>query len=136
MNHTDIQYGNECEISLYDSIKKRFGDDIAPTTEKYCLYDYQNADTLIELKSRRVKKNTYPDTMIGQNKIDYFLNQNKKCFCVFNYTDGAYFIEITPENVKMFNTRNGGRVDRGRPEIKKYCFIPVNLLEPLCTPSL
>lgn len=131
----DRSFGAECETSLLSSIKQKFGTDIIATTDKYCLYDYFNDTTLIELKSRRVSKNRFFQTMIGKNKIDFFLANQKRCICVFNYTDGAYYLEITPEVAKQFVVRDYARRDRGPCEPKKYCYIPINLLQPLCTPS-
>ena len=128
----DVCFGSSCESDLFQDIKNRFGADVVKSANKYAVYDFGNDDVFIEVKSRRTPKNRYPDTMIGYNKIRYFLdNPNKKSYCVFNFTDGAYYVEVNQETVYDFRIGSGGRRDRGHDEIKQYYFIPVKLLSPL-----
>jgi hypothetical protein len=127
----DLHYGICAEVSLFEKMKTVFGADVKQSTSKYSLYDYYSENVFIELKTRRNAKARYPDTMIGMNKIKFFLGQSRKCFSVFNFTDGVYYIEINEESTKKFIYKNGGRSDRGRLEIKEYCYIPVDLLIPL-----
>lgn len=133
----DACYGALCESVLYENIKNRFGDDVVKCTDEFVLYDFSNDAVFIELKSRRNAKDRYPDTMIGYNKIRFFLDHpEKKAYCVFKFTDGAFYIEVNEETVKQFRMSWGGRRDRGRDEFKKYCYIPVKLLLPLVEPSV
>jgi len=86
---------------------------------------------VVELKTRRCNKDRYPDTMIGANKIQNMLSNSDRSYCVFSFTDGSCFVEITPDNVSKFRRGSGGRSDRGQIEQQQYYFIPVNLLSPL-----
>ena len=131
LTNIDRTFGKKCEDDVFDKIKKYFGDTVIRSTERYALYDFHNDDILIELKTRRNKKDAYLDTMIGMNKINYFLEQDKTCYSIFNFSDGMYYIEINRETIKEFRFSNGGRCDRGVMELKEYCFIPVNLLKEI-----
>ena len=122
-------------MDLYQIIKDKFGNDLVKSENKYCIYDFGNDTTLIELKSRKCCKNAYKTTMIGQNKIDYLYKQNEKfnksCFCCFNFSDGLYYIPINKETIKSFEcNQKGGRKNRGKDEIKNngYCYIPIKHL--------
>jgi hypothetical protein len=55
----------------------------------------------------------------------------KQSYCVFSFTDGVYSIEITPDIIDKFELRQGGRWDRGRPELNQYYYIPIKLLSPI-----
>ena len=134
----EVIYGVDKENDLLQTIKNKFGNDIIKIENKFSIYDFGNDDILIELKSRKCKKCSFNTTMIGQNKIDYLYKQydmyNKTCYCMFNFSDGLYYININKETVKQFNmNQSGGRNDRGRNEIKNkgYCYIPIKLLLPV-----
>tara|TARA_R110000803_G_scaffold11657_1_gene34674 strand:- start:1326 stop:1766 length:441 start_codon:yes stop_codon:yes gene_type:complete len=90
---------------------------------KYSTYDMRNNQYIAELKSRRCLKETYPDTMVGYNKIKeaeeeksdkiyrfYFLFNDFKLY-YWDFKEGEYEI------------RRGGRHDRGRAEVKMYAYI-------------
>ena len=130
-NWNDIKIGEENERKLLSHLNKTYNN--LQITKGGCVYDFFNDDVIIELKTRTNCYNKYPTTMIGKNKIDYFLNnktiENKKKFCFFGFTDGLYFLEITKEIIENFQLNIGGRKDRGFPEWKQYYYIPINLLE-------
>ena len=133
----DVCWGISCESLLFESLKDCFSPHLVKSADKYALFDYSDDDFFIEVKSRRNKKDRYPDTMVGYNKIKFFLdNPGKKSYCVFNFTDGAFYVEINEETVKQFRITEAGRRDRGFNEIKKYAFVPVKLLQPLVAPPL
>tara|TARA_R110000737_G_scaffold129543_3_gene161826 strand:+ start:6585 stop:7007 length:423 start_codon:yes stop_codon:yes gene_type:complete len=90
---------------------------------QYSTYDMVNNEYIAELKSRRNLKTTYPDTMVGYNKVReaeqrvsskkyrfYFLFSDYKLY-YWDFKEGEYEI------------RKGGRRDRGRDEIKDYAYI-------------
>ncbi len=126
----DLEFGFKMEDDLFEKIKDKYGKNICKTG-KNCRVDYESDDVLIELKSRRNNYSKYPTTMISKGKIDYMLKSNKKSICLFNFTDGLYTIEITENIVEKFELREGGRWDRGRPEMNQYYYIPINLLTKL-----
>jgi hypothetical protein len=130
MIKVDLRYGLEKEDSLFSKIKGVYGENLCKTPHM-CKWDFESESCLVELKSRRNKYKAYPTTMIGKNKIDAMLKSDKRSFCVFNFTDGVYSVEITPDIIEKFELRQGGRWDRGRPELNQYYYIPIKLLSPI-----
>jgi hypothetical protein len=121
----DFKLGLTQEDILLEVIKKKFGNDIVKT-KLSSIFDFKSETTLIELKTRRVKKDTYPDTMIGLNKIEYAAKSDKEIYFAFQFIDGLYYWKYDKDVI--LNYRGGGRSDRGKCEYKPYCYIPVNLL--------
>lgn len=120
---TDYVFGKRQEKKLFLQIKENFGKDLKQDTDQFALFDFNNENTFIELKSRRCKHDTYHDTMIGMNKV-YKAKENPDndyIFC-FNFTDGLYYFKHHP-NYK-YTIRFAGRNDRSRDERKTYAFIP------------
>ncbi len=128
----DLDFGFKQEDDLFSRIKDKYGEKVCKT-EKNCRVDYESDDVLIELKSRRNTYSKYPTTMISKSKIDYMLKSGKRSICLFNFIDGVYNIEITKDIINQFELREGGRRDRGRPELNQYYYIPIELLK-LLTP--
>ena len=126
----DLKFGFQQEDTLLPKICNKYGDDIFKT-EQMCRWDYESETVLIELKSRRIKKNTYPTTMIGKVKVDLMLEKGKRVIAIFKFTDGVYEIEITADNICKFLTQVGGRSDRGVDERDLYYYIPIEILSPL-----
>ncbi len=120
----DYDFGIQNEVLLKESIEAVTG----PLNHlgKWSLFDYSNSQCFVELKSRNCKKDTYPTTMVGLNKV-------KKCnelfdyYFFFKFQDGLFYWKYKPNT---FEVRKGGRCDRGRPEFKDYLFIPVSELNP------
>jgi len=126
----DLKFGTQAENDLLKNIKDTFGSDIEKIENSYSLFDYTNDEIYIELKSRRVRHNQYPTTMVGYNKIKCCeKNPDKVYYFVFNFTDGVYYWKYKPN---VFSISQGGRTDRGFREIKNYAFIPVSLLNKMC----
>lgn len=131
MNHIrqrDLKYGFQKEDDLFSKMKDKYGENICKT-KALCRVDYESDDVEVELKSRRNIYSKYPTTMISKGKIDYMMNSHKQSFCAFNFTDGLYDIEITPDIINKFELRDGGRNDRGREERNQYYYIPIELLK-------
>lgn len=122
----DYKYGRDKEVELYKQIKEKFDADLEPAKERFALFDFNSKDTSVELKSRRVLKNQYKDTMIGINKI-YCANKypEKSFYFCFNFLDGLYYFKHSKNYT--YNIRFGGH-----PEAQKtYAFIPVEDLLPI-----
>ena len=126
----DLDFGIASEDNLFSKIKGVYGDDVCKTSQ-YCKCDYESETVMIELKTRRNSYNAYPTTMVPASKITYMLDSGKKSFCLFYFTDGLYAIEIDNYIIREFDLREGGRYDRGRPELNSYYFIPIGLLTKL-----
>jgi hypothetical protein len=128
----DYALGMKAEDDLLKIFCDKFGE-VERTTKKSTPYDYLGSNVYIELKTRRNIKNQYPTTMVGKNKLDWAsgvikTNPETKIYFCFNFTDGVYYWEYTADNLLDITFREGGRWDRGKPEIKTYAYIPVNKL--------
>jgi len=127
----DKQYGAEKEKELLPILSKYFNFDLKPK-HKYFVFDYECDTAFIELKSRRGISNEYPTTIVGKNKIDYADKCNKDVYFVFDYSDGLFYWKYDREEIgKGVRIGKCGRVDRGKREIKDYCFISIDLLETI-----
>jgi hypothetical protein len=129
----DIKLGNESEKEMKPLIENHFGI-LLHMTQPHYEFDYFN-DTkkiLIELKTRNCKKNKYYDTMIGYNKIvkaNEMIKLGYNIYFVFKFTDQNCIFQLHSNSNLI--VKNGGRVDRGSREIKKYAYIPTNKLKIL-----
>jgi hypothetical protein len=120
MYKNDINFGDEKEKELLEIIKRNLDNDLQKIEYRYSVFDFSSNNSFVELKSRRGELNKYPDTMIGLNKIKKASRTSLPVYFVFYFTDGLYYWKYKEGEYEI---RDGGRVDRGRPEIKKYCFI-------------
>jgi hypothetical protein len=128
----DLRYGNKKENQLLPKLEEHFGVSLTKTG-RYDVFDYINEEKkiLIELKSRRNSLNQFPTTMIGLNKFEEGYKkrlENYTIYFVFNFSDYLGYYKLKGLTEVNFDIRDGGRRDRGKDEIKKYVFIPVNEL--------
>ena len=124
----DIYFGLQNEMFVMELLKKDYPD-IAKTPTTSHPYDFvttcDNQIIYFELKSRRCNSTTYPDTMIGYNKLQFAkLNPDKQFVFLFKFTDGIFKHHYDPN--KEYTIRKGGRFDRNRPEVSNYAFIPIS----------
>jgi len=127
----DQLYGQEKEKELLPLLSKYFNFNLKPK-HKYFVFDYECDTAFIELKSRRGIRTEYPTTIVGKNKIDYADKCNKDVYFVFNFSDGLFYWKYDKEEIgKRVRIGMCGRVDRGKREIKEYCFVDVDLLIPI-----
>ena len=123
---TDLSFGKDNEIRVKQRLQALFGplEETDPMDE----FDFKNDNFYIELKTRRVTKNKYHTTMVGENKvIKGFEHQlaGKRVFFVFDFVDCMCIWELDRDE---YEVRHGGRTDRGTAEIKSYCYIHRNYL--------
>jgi len=102
-------------------------------------FDYAGPQTTgrtieIELKTRRIRHDQYPTTMVGQNKIDYCSSPNVDYYFAFNFSDGLYYIKYDRALFDTFERRNdfvrSYRNDCPNP-VQSVVYIPNNLLIPV-----
>lgn len=127
---SDYKYGTKNEIKLLPKVKEIYGDKMKMTSQM-CRWDFQSDNVIIELKSRKCNYNSYPSTMIPKAKIDAILEDERKAFCLFDFYDGLYALEITKDVVSTFRISKGGRCDRGKQEYQLYYYIPISKLNRL-----
>jgi len=120
--------------------KKFIEDDIKEDLNngKYnALFDFENDNFKIELKTRECVRFQYPTTIIGYVKILKgleFLKEDKRVIFYFGFkTDGLYKFELNEENHKDFKVSNiGCRYRKINNVEKQHIEIPVDVLEFVC----
>lgn len=126
----DYQYGRQSEYSSLPTIRRYFNDDtINIHDDRYSRYDYVSAafGTKYELKTRRLKHNAFPTTLLPLGKI-LAENPTGSVF-LFKFSDGLYFITYDRKVFSGFQIATLCRQDRfGYDTAQEYIFIPVNLL--------
>ena len=130
--HTEsYNKGYQQEVFYLPHLQRAFNDySLTHTKGKLSKFDFQSSNKFVELKSRNLEYNKYPDTMIGLNKIEYArANPDKEYYFCFAFNDGLYFWKYNKED--KLNYRSGGRFDRGYNEIKHYAYIPIQLLKKI-----
>lgn len=128
--NSDIKFGLDNELKLFKLLKETFDKDLVRTTGKYAIFDYRSELCDVELKTRKNNYDTYPDTMIGANKLEYAEKTDKNVYFVFSFFDGNYYYKYDKKDVDngLIQFRAGGRKDRGFNEINQYAFIPISSL--------
>ena len=126
----DRLYGFDQEEKMKEIIEKAL-DIKLERSDKNAVYDFINKDKkiLIELKSRRCRKNQYKTTMISCHKIGELLKKVEEGYTVylfFNYLDCVCYYEFTQYNKDWVSV--SGRWDRFRDELNNYYFIPIEEL--------
>ena len=65
--NTDIKTGADGENEVLPMLEAFFNEKLYKNTDKYALFDFENATKLIELKTRNNNKNKYTFLCVGQN---------------------------------------------------------------------
>jgi hypothetical protein len=129
-NISDIKYGNKTEKKIMPILEEHFKITLNKTG-RYDIFDFHNKEKkiLIEVKSRRCVLNQYSTTMIGLNKFKEGYKKQLEgytIYFVFQFLDKIGYYKL--EKNSNFTIKDGGRSDRGRAEIKKYVYIPIDEL--------
>ena len=105
----DFQLGREGEEQVFKRLQELYGDRVKRYMSRYCVKDFylvnEKGDVIHEweLKTRRVKSNTYPSTVFGHNKFEHSvkaLRGGVKQTYLFNFVDGLYSWELYDEEVQ------------------------------------
>jgi hypothetical protein len=114
----DVSFGLNSEKNILDTFRKIFGNDLNRTENKYALFDFENEETLVELKTRRCSSKAFQDTMIGHNKYSFAMESPKKTYFCFKFTDGLFIHEFKKN--KEYTIRDFERYREGeftRPHV-------------------
>ena len=130
----DIAFGEASEHSNLDLLQNFIGDTLH-RHGGYEIFDFSNPTKTIfvELKSRRIKHDTYETAMVGLNKVAFAAQAPDVTFWfAFCYSDGVYAIKYDKDLFDDFEVRHnywrGPRSDtRNKPQ--SIVFIPVELLK-------
>lgn len=132
----DLRYGLEKELEVIDILKLNFDDepDIQSTKDLYndefYIYDFEaKSGTSFELKSRRIKKNQFPTTIVPVSKVR---DTDKKQIFVFNFVDACCSIEYEKELWDTFEIRDVSTTRYGKLDLPKpHYFLPIKHLTDL-----
>lgn len=91
---------------------------------RYCPLDGIADTACCEIKQRNVKKDTYPTTIIGKNKIDYWKKHfpDRPLYFFVRFEDGDYYYRW--DNADNISVDQGGLKHNPRD----YYFVPKELL--------
>tara|TARA_R110000765_G_scaffold213808_2_gene318821 strand:- start:1100 stop:1555 length:456 start_codon:yes stop_codon:yes gene_type:complete len=125
----DLKFGNYYEQKVLKFLNDDgcYKDNSGPLKfykNPFNVMDMCNDTNILELKTRRIFFNQYPDLMIGLNKIEEaekFSSDTKKYTMLFLLKDGLYGWRYSPD--KKYDIKMGGRCDRGVDERKLCAFL-------------
>jgi hypothetical protein len=133
----DLTLGLKSELTNFEKIKKMVNDEnLKRTTNKYDKYDYIGDNCVVELKTRRVRHNTYPTIFIGWNKIQYWLKHlmyKKDLFIFYKFNNGLFYVHFKKGDATLIDKctvqlNQFARNDRGLDEFSDIMLIPQSLL--------
>jgi hypothetical protein len=130
----DLKFGLSSEQKNKATLEAFFGCGLKKTGTYDPMDWVDEANTIfIEMKTRRIKHDAYPTTLIGKNKADFCETSNATCYFVFVYVDGMYYIKYDKELFATFDCADYQRGWRegGIPSPQLYYFIPIECLKPL-----
>lgn len=121
----DYTYGRGKECEILDKMNSFFNDDIKQTAERYDTKDYLGNKYKYEVKSRRIRYEAYPTTIIPTDKVKEGINY----VFLFNFINGLYYIYYEPEIFKKFKVDTFRRSDGSQNNSNKlYFYIPIENL--------
>jgi hypothetical protein len=125
----DYEMGTKNEDKVLIHINSYFNDNIVKSTSKISKYDYKGDEYYYELKTRNNNYKTYPTTLIPYNKI----MTNKKQIFLFDFKDGLYYIEYTPDVFNEFELKHFVRNQRidYNDIMSMYYYIPIEKLKKI-----
>jgi hypothetical protein len=128
---SDYQYGIAKQKEIFPILKDYFGGGLMESKNKWAKFDFYDESSLYELKSRKVKKSTYPTTIITANKNMSNCNRDdKKVVFVFNFIDEICFVEYNAESFSKYETQQFSRAEIDS-DLKEHYHIPINDLKTI-----
>jgi len=127
----DLALGLANEDRQFGLIERLVGCGLAKDENRFASFDYHNHDKtkFAELKTRRIRHNQYPTTLISADKIAH-IEDGKEYYFIWSYTDGLYYLKYDKEVWKNFECKMYRRFDRSdrREFPKPHIFVPCELL--------
>lgn len=130
----DRKMGDRNETYVSQFLKKWFSKNtFERDTTGWNEIDYKDhlGKIAIELKSRRIKKNTYPTIMIGKNKYDVmkrYMKKGYKGYFLFKFYDNLCIYEVPQKLPQDIIFSQGGTNKRGYDEYSECMYIPTKYL--------
>jgi len=129
----DLSFGIASEKTVMTTLGQFLGVELNRNHE-YATMDFSNeAKTVnVELKTRRVRHDTYPTALIGLNKIKFCDNPKVEYYFAYSYLDGLFCIKYDKELFDGFETNTNflrGERDDCINHTQAVMYIPTNLLK-------
>ena len=104
------------------------------SNNKFNLFDFENLNFKVELKTREVERMKYKTTIVGYDKIEKgleFIKEGKRVIFYFGFkNDGLFKFELKEDNYLNLKISNVGcRWRKASGKEKLHIDIPVELLE-------
>ena len=135
MKNKDLSYGIPREKKLLNVFNEYLKCNLTFTVQ-YSKFDYIDTDKkiLVELKSRRVKKNKYKDVLVNKAKIDYGFKKISEGYDVYiswSFIDKLCIYKLSVETFdkSWIKLNHLGRYDRGKKEFNDVVFIPTKVMK-------
>jgi hypothetical protein len=102
---------------------------LSPTDD----FDFEGSHCWVELKSRTNGKDKYDTALLPYSKIRRASESDKKLYCVYEFTDGIYYLPYDKALFDTFEVKPFVRRQRSDyyDKPKPYIHIPTTLLRPL-----
>ena len=129
----DLILGKKTEKEILPIIRDYFNCNVVMDEDnEFDTIDFKDEFTLIELKCRRINHNQYSTCLIGLNKYRYFReNKDKKCYIVYKYNDGLFYIRVKRKYFKNFETKIQNTWRDGKCESSEVILIPIEYLKKI-----
>lgn len=99
----DLKFGLSNEQKVIEVLSRHFNEPIEKTENKYCPYDALSATCKYEIKTRRNRYETYPTTIVPQQKVETIEGNVRYVFC---FTNGIYYIDYDEDIFSTFKVSN------------------------------
>ena len=104
------------------------------SNNKFNLFDFENLNFKVELKTREVERMKYKTTIVGYDKIEKgleFIKEGKRVIFYFAFkSSGLFKFELKDDNYLNLKISNiGCRFRNSSGKSKKHLEIPVELLK-------
>ena len=128
----DLRLGAENECIVLPQLSRFLNVRLKKHCNEMWAIDFHNEDQTVwaETKRRFCNRATYPDVMVGKNKVDFCTDESKDYYFTWNYDDGFYYIKYDKALFDTFEVRPFQRTSGvGRNDRESNCvFVPTSLL--------
>jgi hypothetical protein len=118
----DYKFGLDQQQKIIPILNHCFTTKLIQYEGQYSKHDYYDDNATYELKSRKVKFNTYPTTLLTANKITS--NKKQHLIFIFNFTDKIAIIKYNKKRFNKYEKKMYSRINEEYDE-KEYYFIPI-----------
>jgi hypothetical protein len=101
----DKAYGKLMERGMYRFLKRFFGKTLRHNDDEFAPFDFEDCDVAVEMKSRKMRSNDWPTTMIKTLKVERCANEPRDCYFIFNFTDKMLYIRYDADQFAKYERR-------------------------------